>query len=147
VSKKVIDNLDLLGISGIGNLLGAIKFAKYYELQEDAVVVTVLTDSMDLYESRKNEMREVNGEFSRVSAAEVFSGSLENQKIDNMLEPSYYEKLRIHNLKYFTWIEQQGKRIEELNAQWYDRSFWSNIQGMTSKIDREIERFNAEIGL
>jgi cysteine synthase len=147
VSKKVIDKLDLLGISGIGNLLGAIKFAKYYELQEDAVVVTVLTDSMDLYESRKNEMREVNGEFSRVSAAEVFSGSLENQKIDNMLEPSYYEKLRIHNLKYFTWIEQQGKRIEELNAQWYDRSFWSNIQGMTSKIDREIERFNAEIGL
>jgi cysteine synthase len=147
VSGEIVSQLDLLGISGISNLLGAIKFARYYELREDDVVVTILTDSMDLYESRKIEMHEAYGEFTRENAAEVFHSALENQKIDNVLELSYYEKLRIHNLKYFTWIEQQGRTLEELNSQWYDRNYWKNIQKLTSVIDKEIMDFNKEVGL
>jgi len=106
-----------------------------------------LTDSMDLYESRKTEMHENHGNFTRENAAEVFHSSLENQKIDNMLELSYYEKLRVHNLKYFTWIEQQGRTLEELNNQWYDKHYWKNIQKLTSVIDKEIIDFNREVGL
>ncbi len=147
VSEEVVNKFDLLGISGIANLLGAIKFARYFELNKDDIVITILTDSMDLYDSRKKEMREAYGKFMREDAAKIYHHTLENQKIDNMLELSYYEKLRIHNLKYFTWIEQQGRELEELNKQWYDRNYWKNIQNLAPEIDREIERFNKEAGL
>lgn len=147
VSKGVIDKLDLMGISGIANLLGAIKFAKYYELQREDVIVTILTDSMDLYKSRRHEMNEAYGQFSRENAVKIQYKALENLKIDNMLELSYYEKLRIHNLKYFTWVEQQGKELEELNRQWYDKNYWKNIQNLALEIDREIEKFNREVNL
>ncbi len=147
VSEGIVNKLDLLGISSIANLLGAIKFARYYELQKEDIVVTVLTDSMDLYESRKREMHEAHGDFNRADAAKIHYKALQNQKIDNMLELTYYEKLSIHNLKYFTWIEQQGKELEELNSQWYDRNYWRNIQNLALEIDREIESFNKEVGL
>jgi len=41
------DALELLGISGASNLATAIKFARYYELGEKDIVMTVLTDSKD----------------------------------------------------------------------------------------------------
>ena len=31
-----------------------------------------------------------------------------------MQELSYYDRKRIHNLKYYTWVEQQGKSYEEI---------------------------------
>jgi cysteine synthase len=42
VPKALIDMLDLLGISSIGNLVTAIKFARYYELGDHDIVMTVL---------------------------------------------------------------------------------------------------------
>jgi hypothetical protein len=30
------------------------------------------------------------------------------------------DRKRVHNLKYYTWVEQQGKTYEEIQAQWYD---------------------------
>jgi hypothetical protein len=44
VPDEIIGNLDLMGFSGISNVLSAIKFAKYYELDEHDIVLTVLTD-------------------------------------------------------------------------------------------------------
>ncbi len=41
-------------------------------------------------------------------------------KLDNMQELTYADRKRVHNLKYYTWVEQQGKTVEELNALWYD---------------------------
>ncbi|NTU75035.1 MAG: pyridoxal-phosphate dependent enzyme, partial [Anaerolineaceae bacterium] len=58
VPQEVVSQLDLLGFSGIANMLSAIKFAKYYELDENDVVLIVLTDSMELYGSRMTEMHE-----------------------------------------------------------------------------------------
>ena len=43
VSEADISNLALFGISGIGNMLSAIKMAKYYEMEEDDVVFTPST--------------------------------------------------------------------------------------------------------
>src|SRR5512136_16262 len=56
VPESLISNLDLLGFSGISNVLSAIKTAKYYEMGEHDILVTVLTDSMELYQSRLKEM-------------------------------------------------------------------------------------------
>ncbi|GAH05710.1 unnamed protein product, partial [marine sediment metagenome] len=67
---------------------------------------------------------------------------------DYMQELTYQDRKRIHNLKYFTWIEQQGKDLEELDAQWYDyEKYWGGIHKQTSKIDKLIREFNAKTGL
>jgi cysteine synthase len=145
VSKNMAEKLPLLGISGIGNLLAAIKFSKYYELAKDDVVLTILTDSMELYDSRVSEMQDEWGSFSETAAATAFAGSMQGQRTDSMLELTYAERKRIHNLKYYTWIEQQGKETEELNAQWYDKSYWTRIQDSVDEIDTLIEDFNRDV--
>jgi cysteine synthase len=145
VPAAMLDQLPLLGISGIGNLLGAIKLAKYYELQNDDVVLTVLTDSMELYGSRLNEMTVELGPFGAEAATAAMASSLLGQRTDSMAELSYPDRKRIHNLKYFTWIEQQGKSVEELNAQWYDRNYWTDIQRSTARVDELIASFNRDV--
>lgn len=148
VPADTIEDLDLLGISGIANVLGAIKYARYYELDEDDVVMTVFTDSMELYGSRVEEMVREIGEYTAKDAAVDFHKNLRGQRIDHMKELDYYEKKRIHNLKYYTWIEQQGRDVEELDAQWYDyENYWDELHGMTSEIDELIKKFNKRTGL
>ena len=68
-------------------------------------------------------------------------------KTDHMIEMNYRQKKRMHNLKYFTWIEQQGKTVEELNAQWYDKHYWENKYSLISEWDEKIEAFNERTGL
>ena len=147
VPSELVCNLPLLGISGIANLLSAIKFAKYYELTENDVVATVATDSMDLYRSRLRELEEAEGPFGQVDAAVSYNRYLLGQGIDNMLELSYHDRKRIHNLKYYTWVEQQGKTYDEIQAQWYDDDYWTSIPETVNEIDSLIEAFNARVGL
>ena len=65
-----------------------------------------------------------------------------------MLEMNYYDRLRVHNLKYYTWVEQQGKTSEELNAQWYDYDeYWGSIRSMAEAVDARIDEFNSRVGL
>ncbi|RKZ34409.1 pyridoxal-5-phosphate-dependent protein subunit beta, partial [bacterium] len=147
VPAEIVDNLDLLGISSIGNLLSAIKFAKYYELDENDVVLTVFTDSMELYLSRTRELTEERGEYTKTDAIRDFE-LLEQLSIDYMMELDYYQRKRIHNLKYYTWIEQQGKELAELDAQWYDyKNYWKRIHDLVPQFDRLIEKFNSRVGL
>lgn len=145
VKDEDIANLALFGISGIGNMLSAIKMAKYYEMEEDDVVFTILTDSTVMYTSRLAELTAEQGPFTETEAARVHSGALMHQGIDNALELGYYDRLRIHNLKYYTWVEQQGKTYEELNRQWYDREYWKELPKLTPKIDKLITEFNSMI--
>jgi cysteine synthase len=147
VPEEMVSQLDLLGFSGISNVLSAIKFAKYYELGRDDIVLTVLTDSMELYGSRLTEMHEEFGEYTDRDAAAHFAQYLQGVTTDNMLELRYPDRRRVHNLKYFTWVEQQGKTYEEIMAQWYDADYWPCIQRQVSEIDGLIEEFNAEVGL
>lgn len=147
VPDSVVNSLDLLGFSGISNLLSAIKFARYYEMGENDIVITVLTDSMELYGSRLEEMRAEYGEYREVDAAADFARYLLGQTTDHMLELRYVDRRRIHNLKYFTWVEQQGKTYEEILAQWYDRSYWTSIQKQVDEIDALIQEFNERAGL
>lgn len=147
VSEDVISSLNLLGFSGIANVLSAIKFAKYNEMGKDDVVLTILTDSMELYGTRIKEYREKLGEFTAYNAAETYARYLQGVTTDNLLELTYESRKRIHNLKYYTWVEQQGRSLEELNAQWYDPNYWTEIQGQVSEIDALIDKFNANSGV
>ena len=147
VPEDFLSELHLLGISGIANMLSAIKFAKYYELGSKDVVISVATDSMDLYGSRISELRESQGEFTQLDAAAMYHRYLLGQSIDYVQELSYYDRKRIHNLKYYTWVEQQGKTYAEIQAQWYDDEYWASIPGKADEIDALIDAFNAEVGL
>ncbi|MBK5200943.1 MAG: pyridoxal-phosphate dependent enzyme [Spirochaetaceae bacterium] len=145
VSKEAIERLELCGISGVGNMLGAIKVAKYYEMDEDDVILTVLTDSSEMYTSRLKELEEQLGICDREDSIRIYHKALMAQNISNMKELNYYDRLAIHNLKYYTWVEQQGKTYEEINRQWYDKTYWEEIPTLTTKIDALIEDFNKDI--
>ena len=147
VPEALVGKLDLLGFSGISNMLSAIKMAKYYEMGENDIVLTVLTDSMELYGSRLREMHDEYGAYSDLDAAAHFAQYLHGTSTDNMSELTYADRRRVHNLKYFTWVEQQGKTYEEIQAQWYDRDYWTDVQSQVEQIDALIEEFNAEVGL
>ena len=145
VPEATVESLDLFGFSGIANLSMAIKFAKYYELGSQDVVITVLTDSMDLYQSRLEEMRQEHGEYTDLHAAGDFARYLHGLTTENLLELRYTDRRRIHNLKYFTWVEQQGRTYEEIMAQWYDEHYWTDTQGQVEQIDQLIDEFNARV--
>ncbi|MGD8462840.1 MAG: pyridoxal-phosphate dependent enzyme [Anaerolineae bacterium] len=147
VPVDLVDNLDLLGISSIANVLSSIKFAKWYELGENDIVLTVWTDSMELYESRLRELHEEHGEYTEADAAADYHRHLVGCTVDYVEELGYWDQKRIHNLKYYTWVEQQGKTYEEIQAQWYDREYWSSKHRQIDAIDALIEAFNERVGL
>jgi hypothetical protein len=102
---------------------------------------------MDLYRSRLHEMRQEHGPYTERDAAADFARYLHGQSTDNLLELRYTDRRRVHNLKYYTWVEQQGKTYEEIQAQWYEPHYWTDVQKQADAIDQLIEAFNAEVGL
>ena len=148
VDPALVDVLDYFGISGIANLLCAIKMAKYYEMEEHDVIATVMTDSAVMYQSRIQELVDQDGEYTPTMAAVDYNKHLLGQGTDNMLELRYTDRKRIHNLKYYTWIEQQGREIQDLNDQWYDfEKAWGSVQKQADEIDELINDFNDRTGL
>uniref|UniRef100_A0A7C4Y471 Pyridoxal-phosphate dependent enzyme n=1 Tax=candidate division WOR-3 bacterium TaxID=2052148 RepID=A0A7C4Y471_UNCW3 len=141
VPLGIVESLELLGISSIGNLIGSIKIAKYFNLKKNDIIFTVFTDSMELYRSRINELREERGIYKKEDAIKDFE-LLKNIKTDWTIELDYYGRKRIHNLKYYTWVEQQGKNVKELIRQWEDDSYWDEIHKLEDKIDELIVEFN-----
>lgn len=147
VLEETVDKLHLIGISSIANIIGSIKMAKYYEMNENDIVFTIATDSMELYQSRIEELQEERGEYKDNQAAVDFDTCLLNLTTDHMLELSYWDKKRMHNLKYFTWVEQIGKDVEELDRQWYDENYWRDKYHSHTEWDKLIREFNEKTGL
>jgi cysteine synthase A len=102
---------------------------------------------MELYRSRLHEMHQEYGQYSEVDAAADFARYLQGQSIDNLLELSYVDRRRVHNLKYYTWVEQQGKTYEQIQEMWYRPDYWEGVQNQVAEIDELIEAFNKEVGL
>lgn len=147
VSENVISKLPWLGISSISNMLSSIKLAKYYEMNENDIIFTIFTDSKEMYNSRLEEMNQEWGKYSEHQSEVDWTSVIKKQTIDYFSELSYYDKKRIHNLKYFTWVEQQGKSVEELNAQWYDENYWKERFSVVPLWDKLIDDFNKQVGL
>ena len=139
-----VTKLSWLGISGIANLLCCIKMAKYYDFDQHDVVATILTDSVGMYRSRLDELAETEGDYSHIRAAVDYYSRLAGQKTDNLLELTYAERKRIHHLKYYTWVEQQGKTTEELNDLWFGTEF-AHVHTQAAAIDQLITAFNETV--
>jgi hypothetical protein len=79
-------------------------------------------------------MHQEFGQYTERDAAADFARYLHGQSTDNMLELRYTDRRRVHNLKYYTWVEQQGKTVEELDAQ-KDPEWWIKHQQLVPEMD------------
>ena len=122
--------------------------AKYYELTEDDVVCTVLTDSAVMYGSRIEELNEMHGAYNVEEAKLDHNLHMLGLKTDNLMELTYTDRKRIHNLKYYTWVEQQARDVKDLNALWYDtKGTWDAVHAQAAELDELINEFNEATGL
>jgi len=128
------------GISGVCNVLGAIKTAKYYGLGSKDVIVTILTDAIDRYHSVMEQMTATYGPMDETEAAVRLVGIFHMQKLDWIKEATRDRRNQWHNLKYYTWVEQQGKTIEELNAQ-KNPAYWLEQQARVAEVDEKLRTF------
>ncbi len=128
---------DLFGISGICHILGAIKTAKYYGFGKDDVIYTAATDSLDRYYSVIDEMAEQYGKLDEAAAVGRIEGVFHAASTDWVLEGTKDVRERWHNLKYYTWVEQQGKSVQELDAQ-RDPQWWIGHQQRVQEIDKRL---------
>ncbi len=146
LTQELIAKLDLLGISSICNLVAAIKTAQYYEMDGRDIIFMPLTDAADMYSSRLPELTAQQGAYTREQALVDHHRWLLGATPDYVRELTYHDRKTLHNFKYFTWVEQQGRSVEELRQLW-DRDFWTEIFNVTDHWDRRIEEFNERVGL
>jgi len=91
------------------------------------------------------EMHAEIGGFGEREAAAAHGQYLAGITTDHMEELRYTDRRRVHNLKYYTWVEQQGRTFEEITDQWHAPDYWTSFQGQVGAIDELIEAFNADV--
>ncbi len=125
----------IMGISGVCNLLGAIKTAKYYDFGPRDLVVTVATDAIDRYHSVMRDLDTAYGPLDGAEARARHRSIFATAGLDWLQEGTQLNRDRWHNLKYYTWVEQQGKSVAELDAQ-KDQDWWVGVQDRIPELDR-----------
>jgi len=133
-AAKVRAMAQIFGISGVCNVLGAIKTAKFYDLGRDDVIVTICTDAIDRYHSVMAQMTAQYGAMDAAEATARAAAIFRGQKTDWVQEGTRENRSRWHNLKYYTWVEQQGKTVQELDAQ-RDPAYWEAQQARVAEVD------------
>lgn len=146
LSNQLIQQLKLVGISGICNLVAAIKTAKYYDMDGRDVIFTCLTDSAGLYGSRLEELAAEHGPYNAERAAYDQARYLDGIETDHVRELTYHDRKALHNFKYFTWVEQQGRSADELRELW-NPEFWQRTFAQVDEWDEQITDFNARTGV
>ncbi len=132
----------VFGISGVCNVLGAIKTAKFMRLGKGENVVTILTDTIDRYRSVMSDLEDRYGRMDRTQAAVYYDSIFANVKLDYIQEGTANNRDRWFNLKYYTWVEQQGKTVAGLNAQ-RSQDWWIGERAKVEEIDRRLKEIRA----
>jgi len=148
VPDDVIAELGSLGLSSIGNVVAAIKTARYFHLGETDVVLTVATDGADMYatECAKTIVTRFGSSFDATHAGEVYGQYVAGASTEHVLELTERERARIFNLGYYTWVEQQGVPQESFEVR-RDQTFWKDLRNMLPIWDEMISDFNRRTGL
>jgi cysteine synthase len=146
LGHALVDALPVLGLSGICNVLAAIKTAKYLRLDEKQVIVTVATDDASMYGSEREKARTrlYGGTFDVLESAETYARHMLGQATDQLLELRQADRHRIFNLGYFTWVEQQGVSLADFEAR-RRQSFWTGLRALVPVWDQMIEEFNQRV--
>jgi cysteine synthase len=146
VGDQLIQQLPLIGISGICNLIAAIKTAKYYDMDGRDMIFTCLTDSAGLYASRLEELSAQHGPYTAERATYDQARYIDGIETDHLRELTYHDRKALHNFKYFTWVEQQGRTADELRAMW-NPDFWARMFDQVDEWDEQINAFNERTGV
>jgi cysteine synthase len=148
VPENVLQMLPAFGLSSIGNILAAVKAAKYLRLGPDDVVLTVATDGAGMYGSERARIaaRDFPAGFGPADAAEVFGRWMLATSTDDLLETTRADRERIFNLGYYTWVEQQGVSLPDFEAR-RDQRFWTSLRDALPAWDAMIAEFNERTGL
>jgi cysteine synthase len=147
IDPEVVRSFDDIGLSGLANIIACIKLAKHLDLGAEDAVMTVATDSADLYASERQNFltRRYSDGFDEVNAGEVFSRHLAGVVDDHVLELTHFDRKRIFNLGYYTWVEQQGIELADFDRR-RDQRFWQDLVDSIPAWDRLIGEFNADVG-
>ncbi len=145
LESGLVSELAKIGLSGLANIVAAIKLAKHLHLGADDVIITVATDSAALYDSERDAFRQNRypASFDEVNAGEIYGACLTAIATDHVTELTDEQRRRIFNLGYFTWVEQQGVSLEEFESRRH-QTFWNGIAESLPQWDRLIEDFNQE---
>jgi cysteine synthase len=148
IDPELLSRLKFVGLSGIANLVAAIKTAKRLELGKEDVIVTVATDSAALYGTERQKFLALHypDGFDAVSAGEIFGQHLLGAVDNDVLELTHCERTRIFNLGYYTWVEQQGVSLEAFERR-RDQGFWRELRRAAPAWDALIKEFNAATGV
>jgi len=134
LDDSFLDAIDgMFGMSGICNIIGAIKTARHYDLSADDAVVTVATDGFDRYPSVMERLNETHGVMDDDEAKRRI-GIFNSQPLNWIQEGTMDTRRRWHNQKYYTWVEQQGMDIPDLDALW-EPSFWTDEADKVEALD------------
>ena len=147
IDATLVTALDNLGISGIANVLAAIKIARHFDLDANDVIMTVATDSAAMYDSERASYaaRRYPKGMDAVNAGEIFGQHMMGMADDHLIELTHAERKRIFNLGYYTWVEQQGVSVADFDSR-RSQAFWQDIQATVPEWDRLIGEFNRETG-
>ena len=148
IDQRVIGAFDDIGISGLANVVAAVKVAKHLDLGAEDVIMTVATDSAEMYGSEQRSFlrRRYPDGFDEVNAGEIFSRHLEGIVDDHVLELTHVDRKRVFNLGYYTWVEQHGTSIDDFDRR-RDQRFWRGLVDSIPAWDKLIREFNMEVGV
>jgi cysteine synthase len=148
VSADLLASLRFVGLSGIANILAAIKLAKYYDLGEQDVILTLAADGAALYDSERRAYlaHAFPSGFTGLDAAGLIARHLDGTGTDHMLELSETDRTRIFNLGYYTWVEQRGVALADFEAR-RAQSFWRDLRQLLPVWDEMIESVNRDAGV
>jgi len=147
IDPNLVGAFENIGISGLANIVAAIKIAKHLDYTAADAIMTVATDSALLYASERQNFlaRRYPDGFDEVNAGEIFSRHLEGIVDDHVLELTHLDRKRIFNLGYYTWVEQQGVAIDDFDRR-RDQRFWRSLVDSVPAWDSLIDEFNGEVG-
>ncbi len=123
----------MFGVSGICNILGAIRLARYLHLGPEDNVVTVATDGFDRYPSVLADLQVRRGNAPGSAFEEVFRGGGPEDILD--VRPRQ-EKQRLFEYKRNVWSGFGYSR--EYLASMESQSFWDAQFAAIGEIDRKL---------
>src|ERR1017187_7448605 len=125
--------VDMFGVSGICNVLGAIRLARHLNLGSSDNVVTIATDGFDRYPSVLTDLEKRRGTLDASSFEEVFRGGTPDEMLDVRGRD---EKQRLFNYKEQVWsaFHYSHDYLESMQSQ----AFWDSEFEKVEAVDRAL---------
>ena len=131
--------VDLFGVSGICNIIGAIKMAKYLKLGPNDNVVTIATDSFDRYPSVINDLHNRELEVTPNVLERWFKDVFMEADTRYILDTRGKEaKEALFKQKERDWLKF-GYSKEYLDSM-KKMSFWENEYNKIKEYDEKIKK-------